>query len=387
VSVACLTTGGDREEWIEELRKFCVEVRTYNRPMWKDSHRLLRGTVLSPPGTASKYWHRGFGCVIREIVERRKPDIVEFHHLNTAIYRDFAGDCPSILREHNVEYKVWERCAEAAEPFFERSYLRWSAPRVRRYERKVAETFDRCVVVTPADGAYLRAAAPRARIEVIPSGVDTEYFYPASEIAEEPFSITITGSFEWKPKQQSLAVLLTEVFPRIRAKEERAKLYVVGKGVPSDLRRVAERTPAVWVVGAVADVRPYVWRSSLVINYLESGGGIALKVLEAMAMRKPVLTNALGCEGISVKSGQAVFVTEGFDEFASGAAQLLRDELGRRRLAENGYERVLQEYSWNAVAGQFEKVYEILVGEKKVLGGRHKNEAPMLGGARADAAD
>jgi len=357
LSVVCFTTDGDREEWIEEVGRYCVELRTYKRPVWKDSDRLVRGMVLSPPGTASKYWHRGFGRLIREVVERRKPDIVEFHHLNTAIYREFAGNRPSIFREHNVEYKVWERFAEMADTFGGRGYARWTAPRVRRYEAKVAESFDRCVVVTPADAEYLSVAAPQARIEAIPSGVDTEYFYPRPEVEEEPFSITLTGSFEWKPKQQSLSVLLTEVFPRIRAKEGKAKLYVVGKGVPDELRRVAQRTPGVTVVGAVDDVRPYVWRSSLVINYLESGGGIALKVLEAMALRKAVLANVLGCEGLQVEHGREIFIVDKPQEFADAVARLLANPSLRAKLSGNAYATAMRLYSWHAIANQFQSCY------------------------------
>jgi glycosyltransferase involved in cell wall biosynthesis len=299
------------------------------------------------------------------MIERHQPDIVEFHHLNTAIYRPFVGECHSILREHNIEYKVWERFGEVAEPVWERAYLRWSAPRVRRYEARAARNFDRCVVVTPCDAEYLRLAAPRARIEVIPSGVDTEYFHPAPEIDEEPFSITITGSFEWKPKRQSLFVLLTDAFPRIKAKVEEAKLYVVGKGIPEAFQRVAERTPGVTLIGAVPDVRPYIWRSSLVINYLESGGGIALKVLEAMAMRKAVLANALGCEGLQVTHGRDIFIAHGPAAFADAAVQLLKDQSLRRNLSEGAYATALKLYSWHAIADQFLCCYEKVLDEAK----------------------
>ena len=365
LSVVCLTEEKDEGASIEELRKFCVELRTYQRPTGHDNYRLAKGAVFSPPGSAAKYWHPAVGGLIREIAERRGAEVVEFHHLNTAIYRRYAGDRPVMLREHNVEYKVWERFAESADTLRQRVYGRWSAPRVRTYEAKAAVSFDRCVVVTPTDAEHLRAVAPEARIEVIPSGVDTEYFCPADEVEEEPFSITITGSFDWKPKQRSLAVLLTDVFPRIRAKENRAKLYVVGKGVPENLRRVAEGTLGVKVIGAVPDVRPYVWRSSLVINYLESGGGIALKVLEAMMMRKAVLTNALGCEGLQVQHGRTIFVADGAEKFAEAAARLLVDQSLRRRLAESASETAMELYSWHAVAGRFQAAYEEMIEEAR----------------------
>ena len=372
ISAVCLTDRYDQEASVEELRRFCVEVRTYKRPAWQDKYRLLRGAVFSPPGSASKYWHPAFGELIRDMIRKRQPEVVEFHHLNTAMYRRYAGDRPTILREHNVEYKVWERFGGAAKGIGERIYGRWLLPRVRRFEAHVTGRFDRCVVVTPADAEHLREIAPQARIEAIASGVDTEYFYPSPQTIVEPFSITITGSFSWKPKQQSLSILLSDVFPRIRARQKNARLYIVGKGIPDSLWRIAERTPGVTVTGPVADVRPYVWRSSLVINYLQSGGGIALKVLEAMVMRKPVLTNALGCEGLEVTPGKDIVVADGPERFAEAAAQLLVDESWRTRLSERAYETAMKLYSWQAISDKFQRCYEVIVSEdrekKRVLG-------------------
>jgi glycosyltransferase involved in cell wall biosynthesis len=368
VSIVSLTEGRGQEASIEELKKFCVELRTYRRSSWQDPYRLLKGAILSPPGSGAKYWHRAVGELIRETIAAQQPEIVEFHHLNTAIYRRFAGRVPAVLREHNVEYKVWERYAQHASGWAERGYAKWTAPRVRRYEAKVAQQFDRCVVVSPADGAHLRAVAPEACIEVIPSGVDTEYFYPRPEVGEEPFSVTMTGSFEWGPKQQSLFALLSRVFPILRGKLPKAKLYVVGKGVPEDLKKLAEAMRGVVLTGQVADVRPYIARSSLLINYMESGGGIALKVLEAMAMRKPVLCNVLSCEGIPMVQGRDMFVADGPEEFATAAVHLLGNESVRRQLAENAYRRVLTQYSWSVIASQLERFYETLLPERRAFG-------------------
>jgi len=223
VSVVCLTEGRGQEAAIEELRKFCADLRTCRRYRYQDPYRLLKGAIFSPPGSSAKYWHRAMGELIRETIAARQPEVVEFHHLNTAIYRPFAGGVPAVLREHNVEFKVWERFAEDARGWMEGMYARWSVARVRKYEAAMCGRFDRCVVVSPADAAHLRAFAPAAHIEVIPSGVDTEYFRPTPEVPEEPLSMTLTGSFEWRPKQQSLVTLLTKVFPRLKAQVPGAK--------------------------------------------------------------------------------------------------------------------------------------------------------------------
>lgn len=364
VGVVCLAGPGEPTP-VAELERFCSFARVFRYPAHQDSLRLLAGMALDPPGSLYKYWHPAAGALIAQTAKEFQPDIVECHNLHTAIYRRFCPGVSTVLRKHNIEFKVWERFAGNAAGGMAARYARWSVPRVRRYEAAVAAEFDRCLVVSPADAEYLSAASPSARLEVIPFGVDTEYFFPQPEVAEEPGSITITGDFGWGPKQQSVTALVTRVFPLLQAQFPAARLYVVGKGVPAHLRARAEKMPGVAITGPVADVRPYIARSSVLINYMVSGGGIALKVLEAMAMQKPVLCNRLGCEGIPVTEGRDVLVADGAEDFATAAAFLLQDAEARRRLAEHGHRRMLETYSWNVVAGRLADCYQGMLDERR----------------------
>ena len=362
VHVACLATEGDRQH-CETLEKYCASVQALYRTSLGRFASLTNGLTGDPPGTARKYWDPRFPGVLQKAIEKHRIELVEFHHLNTAVYRDAAGTLPSVLREHNIEYVVWERHARQASRL-ESIYARWVAPRIRLYEAAAAARFDRCVVVSPADADHLRRVCPSARINVIPSGVDTEYFQPEVQVAEEPNKIVLTGSFVWPPKQHNLRVILEQIMPRIRARVPDAQLCVVGRGIPVHLQRLAERTPGVTLTGAVPDVRPYVRSASLAFNYVESGGGIALKVLEAFAMRKAVLSNRLGCEGIDVENGREVLLADEPDSIAEAAARLLGDGRLRERLTDAAYEFVLRKYSWGIVAQQFNLLYSTLLGER-----------------------
>jgi len=347
----------DEEAHLLELEPFCIGIKTFGR------HRaatwaLARGLVMDPPGSSAKYWDPAFGDFLADCIATYKPDIVELQHLTMAAYVKYVPtSIPTILREHNVEYKIWDRQSVCAKSWLERAYVRTVAPRVRRYEGFVANQFARCITVSAADARALRAISPRAEIEIIPSGVDTEYFSPLPGIEEEPYSMVHTGSFDWPPKQRSLWILLTEIFPRIKALVPKATLRVVGKGIPDHIRRRAGQIAGVILAGEVEDVRPYVWRSSLVLHYLESGGGIALKVLEALAMRKAVLSNLLGCEGIELESGRDCIVADGPDSFVNAAVDLLHDQRYRQRLADGGHRRILESYAWSQLVYQFECCY------------------------------
>ena len=353
-----LVDGTDQSN-VSHMPGFCREVVTYHKGQSGDSRRLLRGAFGRPPGTASKYFFPEAGELLRDTIQRHRPDIVELQHLNMAAYLPYCQGAPVILREHNVEYRVWERFAAVQTTWYRKVFFEMLARRVRRYEADMAQRFDRCITVSEADALDLYSVSPTARVQAIPSGVDAEYFAPDPTVAEKPYSMVMTGSFSWKPKQHNLRVLATEISPNIRKQLPEATLTVVGQGIPADLKRLAEEH-GVTLTGAVPDVRPYIREASLVLNYVESGGGIALKVLEALAMRKAILSNSLGCEGIDVQHGRDVFLADGPEAFASAAARLLRDAPLRGRLAQAGYNLVRQKYAWETLAHSFDDLYEEL---------------------------
>ncbi len=354
-------------EFVDEMRRYCLDVKVHQ--IRQSPYLALgRGFLADPPGTAAKYYDPKFGRLLQNAIEEWNIDIVELQHLNTASYRSWVSLVPVILREHNIEYKVWERQAEHANNALERLYVSMVAPRVKVYEGSVAPKFNRCITVSDADAEHLRRIAPTAEIETIASGVDTEYFVPSGDVQEEPCSIVLTGGFSWRPKQRNLWLLLTEVFPRIKARLPNAKLTVVGQGVPDYLRNLAGSMSGVIITGSVPDVRPYVSKAALAINYVESGGGIALKVLEAMAQRKPVLSNSLGCEGIKVRHGENVFLADGVESFAEAAVFLLQNTRIRQKIAEGGYCLAKNEYSWERLAAQFQDCYASVLSQATVLG-------------------
>jgi len=352
-------------QYVDEMRRYCLDVKVHKLRK-SPCVALARGLFGIPPGTAAKYYDVEFGKMIQGAAREWNVDLVEFQCLHTAQYHAWIGSVPAILREHNIDFKVWERQAQHANSLWERIGISLTAPRLKAYEARIAPQFERCITVSEADTKHLREVAPTARIETIPSGVDTEYFVPDYVIPQEPYSIVVTGGFAWQPKQHNLRVLLTEVYPRIKARLPNATLTVVGKGAPDELRTLAGKVPGVTMTGGVPDVRPYVHRAALALNYVESGGGIALKVLEAMAMRRPMLSTSLGCEGIRVQHGENVFLADGPESFAEAAVLLLQNATIRQKITEGGYRLVKQFYAWERLAEQFHDCYTSVLSESRV---------------------
>jgi polysaccharide biosynthesis protein PslH len=357
VFVASMVSDRDLE-FVEGLRGYCAHVESFP---WRKPNPLqvLRNWTSGVPGTAANYFEASLGVRLQYLVQRYSIELVQLEHLNTAAYLPFVNQAPVILREHNAEYRVWERHGQLNNSL-ESLLVRSLAPSVRRYEARVLPQFSRCITVSPVDRDALLAIAPTAKIECIPSGVDSEYFAPQL-IQEEPASMVMTGSFGWIPKQHNLRVLVTLVFPEIKRRLPEAKLCIVGKDVPSDVKDLESTISGLRVVGPVPDVRPYVAKSALVLNFLESGGGIALKMLEALAMKKPVLSTLLGREGVEGEAGKHFEVADSRQDFINKAVILLNDQAKRDMLACGGYDHVRRTYAWSHLVSRFEECYESVV--------------------------
>jgi glycosyltransferase involved in cell wall biosynthesis len=351
----------DNNAAVDALRTYCAHIETVAPETTPDVLRTIVGLVTEPPMSLRKFWTADMHNRIRKCTERFNADLVDFEDLRTAHYRSAVVGRPTVLREHNVEYIVWERHARTAESLAEKGIAALGARRIRSFEASAAARFDRCIVVTPADAQHLRAIAPQASIEVIPSGVDTEVFYPLNGILEQRDTLTLVGSFSWRPKQLNLIRLVTSVFPRIRAAHPAARLRIVGRGLTAESAREVSRVSGVLIEGEVADVRPFIASSTVMLNYVHSGGGIALKVLEAMAMGKAVLANRLGCEGINARDDVELSIAEDDDDFVRKAVMLLGAAETRRRIGQEALELVRRDYAWTNLARRFDACFEAVV--------------------------
>lgn len=196
---------------------------------------------------------------------------------------------------------------------------------------------------------------------VISNGVDLDYFVPSRELPE-PFSLVFTGMMAYMPNHEGITWFLDDVFPRVRRALPDARLYIVGKDPPASLRQRA--SAQVVVTGTVPDVRPWLRRATASIVPLRSGGGTRLKISEALAMKKPVVTTRIGCEGIDVVDGESVLIADGAASFADAVVRLLTDAELRARLGSSGHDLVCRRYGWSAIGEEVEALYERLLSRR-----------------------
>ena len=216
-----------------------------------------------------------------------------------------------------------------------------------RYERRTLARFDGVLAVSDADRDTLARLYPdalRAPVAVVPTGVDVGFFPPSPSDAASRH-LVFTGSMDWLPNEDAMLYFCREVLPIIRTEEPDVQLSIVGRAPTPAVEKLA-RADAVHVTGRVDDVRPYMREAAVYVVPLRIGGGTRLKIFEAMAMGKAVVSTTVGAEGLPVTPGQNMF--------ARAVVRLLRDVARRRQLEDAARALVVEQYDWSAVAGDLE---------------------------------
>ncbi|MGH2568589.1 MAG: glycosyltransferase [Bacteroidota bacterium] len=299
--------------------------------------------------------------LIDRLLSSEEFDIVQSEFPMMASF-DFKTDAVKIMDAHNVEYDNFRRMWQNVRSFVRRAHYHREYRAFFLEELEACRKQDALFVTSTRDRDLFDLHHPHLPKYVVPNGVDTEYFRP-SEDNSEPSSLVFTGMMGYVPNYDGMLYFLDEIFPLIQREVPDAKIYIVGNRPPQELLR--RRSLNVVVTDFVPDVRPYIQRASVYVVPLRMGGGTRLKVVEAMAMKKPIVTTSVGCEGIEVEHGATAYVEDDPRRFAERVVELMRSPLVRRQFVERGYELVRSRYDWRVVGDGMHQLYQQLVSHKK----------------------
>jgi glycosyltransferase involved in cell wall biosynthesis len=260
-----------------------------------------------------------------------------------------------VLDEHNVEYDVHRQTVEAGGGgLARRLYNAVNWRKMRREEEGLWRRVDAITVTSPRDEARVRAAHPGARVAVVPNGVDVEWYRPRPrDPAPDRRTVLFFGALDYYPNSEGLLSFLDDTWPRVLATNPSARLRILGRRPPPAL--VARQGPAVELGGFVEDLRPSLAEAAVVIVPLRLGGGTRLKILEAMAMGKPVVSTTLGAEGLDAAHGRELLVADDPVRFAAEVRRVLDDPALAARLGKAARAFVERRYSWRASARALER--------------------------------
>jgi polysaccharide biosynthesis protein PslH len=289
---------------------------------------------------------------------------VDLWHCEWTPYADALRDLRGarrLIMAHNVESLIWQRYGETETNPIKRWYIREQWRKFKYFERRATGEADQTVAVSDADATLLRNKFGARNVAVVENGVDTVFFQPIGAVREAN-RILFLASLDWRPNLDAVAQLLDLIFPAVCAAEPAARLEIVGRNPPSWLRHRAAETPGVELHADVADVRPHLARCGVMAVPLRIGGGSRLKILEALACELPVVSTAIGAEGLHLEPGRHLTVVSGVDEMAEGLVHAIHQPEEVGQMAVRGRERVLERYDWDALADQLERIWIDCVG-------------------------
>ena len=264
---------------------------------------------------------------------------------------------PKILFTHNVEATIWRRHYEVASNRFWKavSWLEWR--RMEAAERRYLRLADHVLTVSDSDRDAFAPFVEAGKLTTIPTGVDVDYFQPMPE-AEEPSLLVFTGSMDWLPNEDAILYFVDAILPLIKQQHAEVFLEVVGRSPSRKLQALADREKSMRLTGWVGDIRPIVARGAVCVVPLRVGGGTRLKIFEAMAMGKAVISTSVGAEGLPVQTGENILLADTPADFAHSVISLLRDRNQRQRLGIAARALVQENYSWSKVAERFARTLQ-----------------------------
>jgi glycosyltransferase involved in cell wall biosynthesis len=300
-----------------------------------------------------------FQKLIDERLSSEQFDVVQVEFANMASYsyaRRRQGT-RLVLDEHNIEFDLQRRTAGASQGLSRRVYNSLNWRKLGREEKQAWRTFDGVVLTSDRDRELLTRESPSTRSAVVPNGVDVEQFVPSTE-AVDPDRLLFFGANNYFPNHDGLLYFIDEILPKIVQRRPNVKLSIVGPGVQPDV--LSRQGRHVEVVGFVDDLMPHLERAALVVVPLRIGGGTRLKIVEAMAKQKAIVSTRIGAEGIDLTHGRDVLLADTPEEFATEVCRALTDPELVVRLGLHARELAEQRYAWTAVVRQLTAFYDRL---------------------------
>ncbi|WP_310396338.1 glycosyltransferase family 4 protein [Hymenobacter sp.] len=330
--------------------------------------KALKNLLFSrQPYNVERFINPAFGEQLLDVLRTEKVDIVQVEGTFVAWYAELLGRQhradfrvpPLVLRAHNVEHTIWQMLARREPNPLKRIFLGTMARRLEAFERRHLRQFDAVAAITEPDAARLRALHCPEPVVFIPAGVELGRFRPDLALTAKPRTLFMIGSLNWLPNREGLDWLLREVWPTVHAEMPDVELHVAGTGTPDELLK--PRTDNVFVHGFVASAPAFMQQYELMLVPLLSGGGMRVKIIEGMALGKPVLSTRLGAEGIAARDGQDILLRDSAPEWMAALRAWGRGEVDGPAIGAAAARTAADVYDNRRVVRAFEDLYAQLL--------------------------
>lgn len=309
-----------------------------------------------------KYYDANFERLLIREVKKNQYDIIQFEGLFMSLYLEATrkhAKAKLIYRAHNIENQIWQRLSLQKSDPFKKSYLRMHAKRIKNYELQQLNNFDGIAVFTEQDKSTLLEYGTKIPIEILPVGINLDHYRPDFSKTEFP-SLFFLGSLDWLPNREGIEWFLDTFYTDLTDGELRVRFYVAGNDIPERFDDY-EVLGKIFIQGEVDDALEFVNSKSIMVVPLLSGGGMRVKIVEGMAMKKCIISTTLGAEGINFEDGVNILIANNRQEFYDAIMRCILDEDYCKAIGEKARELIEQQYDMNAVTKNLVAFYKSVI--------------------------
>jgi sugar transferase (PEP-CTERM/EpsH1 system associated) len=305
------------------------------------------------PYAVTKFTHPKVRRRVAELLRKGEVDIAVCDFLSASLNFPDPLTAPVAFFQHNVESVLWQRMARTERAPWRKISYAIEARKMAAYETQTLQRFQHVIAVSENDREAMLTLSPGCSITVVPTGVDTEEYQASPSVSGDPPVVLFTGSMDWEPNIDAMEYFCEQIWPRILASFPDARFQIVGRNPQARVRCLA--SCSVEVTGTVASIANYLRSATVVVVPLRIGGGTRLKIFEAMAMAKALVSTSIGAEGLDVMDGRDLILADDAQSFAAAVIRLLRDH-EQRRSFEQAASVLAARYDWSQIAQRFAEV-------------------------------
>lgn len=311
------------------------------------------------PYAVSRFESPRVSEALKTVLAERQFDLAICDFLDAAVNLPAEMNVPCVLFQHNVECEIWRRHAETETNPLKRLVYGMEFRRMRVYEKAIVEKFSHVIAVSERDRKLMSEWVDAARITVMPTGVDLEQYAPAAPKPDgSTLQVIFVGAMDWEPNIDGVEYFCRKIWPMVLAKMPNARFRIVGRNPDARVLSLAGET--VEVTGSVPFVIEHLREATVVVVPLRIGGGTRLKIYEAMAAGKAVVSTSVGAEGLDVHHGRDIVLSDDPSNFAECVVSLIRDVEYRRRI-EAAAAELVEQYGWPLVAVKFAEILAAVI--------------------------
>lgn len=365
ISLVSLLVEDYEQAIAKEVEQYCVSVDWVPLPKWQAYANCLLSLPTLTPLRVAYYRSPAFVRRIKEIIHRQKIDVVhgELIKVVPALKSALADENIPILYD-SVDCISWflQQQFEMIRNPLKKAFVYTELRKMQRYEKRAVVDFDQLTITTSSDQARLGKLTGQVQnIEVVNNGVDIDYFTPWNG-PQIPDSLVFCAKLDYFPNAHAILHFCEQILPLLWKQRPQLRLLIVGNNPPPSVRALAvdER---ITVTDYVSDIRPYLGAASVVIAPLLIATGMQNKVLEALAMAKPVVVSPRCSRALGTQDKVHLLVAEEPEDYAEGIVKLLDDPQLAQQMGKAGQQFVVEHFSWASAAHTFNRLYNDLVNK------------------------